>query len=96
MINTKHTELAKLAAKTAPELNMCKVESITGVSAKHAHLFSDTLESAIALTETAGKSITGGLATALATGSPLAGGLVSAGLAIHTVFSGSKKDSPSR
>lgn len=81
-------ELANLAS---PEFKFSGPVEITGVSAQHVDLFNKGLESAAALTTTAGQAVLSGLGVTLATGSGLVGGLVGAGVAINHVFSGSKK-----
>jgi hypothetical protein len=95
MSNEAQTELTKLAAQLAPEFKFASAE-ITAAPAKFAHLFTNTMESAQALTETVGKAVLGGAASGLVTGMPLVGLAVSTGIALHNVLSGSKKDGPVR
>ena len=91
-INTNITsETTQLAAQSAPEFKFSGPVEITGASAKHAALIASMHESAYALTETAGKSLTAGAAAGLLTQNPVIGLAVGGAVAFHTVFSGSKK-----
>lgn len=87
---TSETTLA--AAKMAPEFKFGAAEITSACPTGYASMFGFG-ESAVRLTETAGKAVTGCMTTALITGSPLAAGAVGVGIALHTVFSGSSKPS---
>lgn len=84
------SETTQLAAAMDKNFGFTGACEITAACPKaSASLFSFS-ESAIALTETAGKAVTGGMATAMMTGSPLAAGAVGIGIALQTVFGGGK------
>lgn len=89
-IDNLTSETTQLAARMAPEFGFKGACEITAACPKaSASLFSFS-ESAMALTETAGKAVIGGMTAAMTTGSPFVAGAVGLGIAVHTAFSGGK------
>ncbi len=85
------SDTTKFAASRANEFNFSGKAEITGCSASiKDQIMNDLIVSAHNLSGTFGKSVTGGIATAAITGSPLAAGLMTAGIAINNLFSGGK------